>query len=356
MPDLTSLVDEVAQRVEEPAFEGITRRARTRRVRRVGATVTAVGLAAVVSVIALSSTSGRPRALPATHPPTSVTATARPPEQIVNGRNATIRWTRIAPERSGQFVIRDWQQCSNDTLTVTKCDPALLVDAWEVTDGTGRQQLVPPGDGDDLRYAGGGVWVLRLASPQHPALWRTVAASPRLAAPVTLAVDPVRTTDMQSAIGRPHVTCPDQPWRICVVDLSANVLVPVDDLPTGAWAITNQAGWWGILDTGQAVVEQSDGTLLRPELYELVASPTRAFVEDAVDGTIGWYLSTEEDVVAGTPLTALLSSDRGRTWTLRSVPKDAEAAYDWVNETSQDPLVVRAVLPDDWRAWPVIAR
>lgn len=357
MPDLTSLVSAVAAQVEEPAFEQIARRARSRRVRRVGTVLTSVGLAAAVTAAALSSTSGRTRAVPATQQPTSVVATARPLEQIVNGRNASIQWTRTAPERSGQLVVRAWQQCGDDTRAVTECDPALRLDAWEVADATGRHQIVPAGDSNDLRYAGGGVWVLRLPSPTNPALLQTVGASPRLAAPVTLAVDPVRTVEMQAARGRPHVTCPDQPWRICVLDLSGGALVPVIDLPTGAWAITGQAGWWGILETGQAVVEQPDGTLLRPDLYELVASPTRVFAEDARDGTIGWYLCAEEevDVIATTPVTALLSTDRGRTWTLRSVPANAEAARDWVVEASQDPLVVRAVLPDNWRSWPVVA-
>jgi hypothetical protein len=357
MSDLTSLVDEVAQRVEEPAFEGIIRRARTRRVRRVGTTVTAVGLAAVVSVLALSSTSGRPRALPATHQPTSVAATGRPPEQIVNGRNASPGRTWVAPERSGQLVARAWSQCADDTLTVRECEPTQLLGVWEVTDAAGRHMVVPSGyDEGRVAYAGHGVWVLRPASTTTPSLATAVAASTSLSAPVTLGLDPARTIGMEAARGRPHVTCPDAPGSNCVVDLVTGTLVPIDGLPAGDWAITNDAGWWGVLETGQAVVEQSDGRLLRPQLYELVASPTRVFVEDALDGAVGWYLSNEEDLLPTTPVRALLSTDRGHTWTLRSVPETARAAREWVTELAQDPFVMRAVLPDDWRTWPVLDR
>jgi hypothetical protein len=357
MSDLTSLVTAVASQVEEPDFDTITRRARTRRVRHVATTLTAVGLAAVVAVIAVGATSGSPRAVPATQQPSSVAATVRPPEQIVNGRNASVGRTWIAPERSGQLTVRAWAQCDDDTLTVTQCDPARRLGVWEVADAAGRRMLVPSGyDEGRVAYAGDGVWVLQPAWSTTPSLAPPVAASTSLSAPVTLALDPTRTIGMQAAKGRPHITCPDQPWNNCLVDLSAATLVPIVDLPTGDWAVTNAAGWWGVLETGQAVVEQPDGTLLRPDLYELVASPTRVFAEDARDGTIGWYLSSEEEVLTTTPVTALLSTDRGRTWTLRSVPATAEAAREWVTELEHDPFVLRAALPDNWRTWPVIDR
>jgi hypothetical protein len=357
MSDLTSLVTEVADQVEKPAFEEMTRRARTRRVRRVGAGVAVVGLAVVVSVVAFSSTSGRPRALPATQEPRSVTASVRPPEQIVNGRNATPGRTWTAPERSGGLTIRAWSQCTDDTLTVRQCDPAKRLGAWEVADASGRRVLVPSGYEDGrMAYAGEGIWVLRPAPPENSSLSPIVAASASRSAPVTLALDPTRTIGMQAAKGRPHVTCPDQPWVNCVVNASEGTLVPIAGLPTGEWAITNARGWWGILSTGQGVVEQPDGSLLRPDLYEVIASPMHVFAEDALDGTIGWYFSSEEDMLPTTPVKALLSTDRGRTWTLRSVPATARAARDWVAELETDPVVLRAVLPDDWRTWPVLDR
>ena len=132
--------------------------------------------------------------------------------------------------------------------------------------------------------------------------------------------------------------------------------MPITDLPNGDWAITNAAGWWGILHTGQSAVEQPDGTLLRLDLYEVLVSPTRVVVEDALDGTIGWYLSNEDTVRPDTPVRALLSTDRGHTWTLRAVPVTARAAREWVNEPGFDRSVNRAFLPDDWRTWPVIPR
>ena len=357
MSDLTSLVTDVAARVEVPAFEEITHRARSRRVRRVGTTVAAVGLAAVMSVLALNSTTGRSGAVPATQQPTSVPATARPPEQMVNGRNATAGRSWIAPERSGGFTVRAWAQCADDALTVRECNPARRLGAWEVADAAGRRMVVPSGyDEGRVAYAGDGVWVLRPTSTTTPSLRPAVAASTRLSVPVTLTFDPSRTTGMEASKGRPHITCPDQPWKNCVVDLSEGTLVPIADLPPGDWAITNAAGWWGVLETGQAVVEQQDGTLLRPEVYELVASPTRVFAEDAVDGTIGWFLCSVEEVLTTTPVSALLSTDRGRTWTLRSVPPTAEMARAWVIELEKDPFVLRAALPDNWRSWPVLAR
>lgn len=357
MSDLTSLVTDVAEQVDGPTFEEITRRARTRRVRRVTTAVAAVGLAAVVSVVALTSTSGRPRALPATPQPSSVAVTVRPPEQIVNGRNASAGRTWTAPERSGELTIRAWSQCADETLTVRECDPGRRLGAWEVTDASGRRVLVPSGPGEgQVWYAGGGIWVLRAASPEGSPRSPIVAASASLRTPVTLAPDAGRTIGMQAARGRPHVACPDEPWVKCVVDVSAGTLTPITDLPTGDWSITNAAGWVGILHTGQVAVGQPDGSLLHLDLYEVLVSPTRVVVEDALDGTIGWYLSNEEDVLPTTPVRALLSTDRGRTWTLRSVPATAQAARDWITEPGFDRSVHRAVLPDDWRTWPVIAR
>jgi hypothetical protein len=358
MSDLTSLVTEVADRVEEPAFKEITHRARTRRVRRVGATVAAVGLAAVVSVVAFAGASGRNGAVPATQQPSSVAATVRPPEQVVHGRNAIAGRTWVAAERSGELTVQAWAQCADAKRTVSQCDRAQRLGAWEVADAGGRRLLVrSPYDDDQVAYAGDGLWVLRGAPAQPSSPPPFVAASATMSAPVTLALDPNRSVGMQAARGKPHVPCPDNPWANCVVDVSAGTLAVVADLPTGGWATTNAAGWWGILhESQQGVVEQPDGSLLRPDVFEVMASPTRAFAEGALDGTIGWYLSDEEEVRPTTALRALLSTDRGHTWTLRSVPATAHAAHDWVTEPGQEPLVRRAVLPDDWRAWPVISR
>ena len=224
MSDLTSLVTEVAVRVEVPAFEEITHRARSRRVRRVGTTVAAVGLAAVMSVVALTrrrSLSGR-AGNAATH---IGRATARPAEQMVNGRNATAGRSWIAPERPDGLTVRAWAQCADDTLTVTQCDPARSTGRL----GGGRCGGTPNGrpsgyDEGRLAYAGDGVWVLRPTSTTTPSLSPAVAASTRLGAPVTLAS--IRPGRRDGGVQRDDPTSPARTSR-----------------GTTAWSISPKGPW-----------------------------------------------------------------------------------------------------------------